>query len=355
MSSGSRETIAGRLGADRVLAPATSLPQPAERLDASGPAGSAEFEVAVERLCLDATSFLQIRASCGADPERMAERILGIVADRGKMHNPITDSGGVALGTVSAVGDAFPSPPAPGDRIVTLASLTLTPLRLDEITDLDPDSAQVGVGGFAYVSAAAPWGPLPPDIPVETALELYDVYGAASHTRALAPSGGTVAVLGAGHAGRLALAAAREAMSGGTVIAVDRDPAAVEAVRAAGLCDIAVSADLRDPLTALEAVHAAGGQEADLTVVVVSAAGCEPTAILLTAEGGTVLFFSMATSFQTAALTADGMGRDLRMLIGSGYAPDLGSYALDLYRRSPGLREVLEKSAAAPNAAVEVG
>jgi L-erythro-3,5-diaminohexanoate dehydrogenase len=86
------------------------------------------------------------------------------------------------------------------------------------------------------------------------------------------------------------------------------------------------------------AVRAAGGGPADLTVVVVNATGCEPAAILLTAEGGTVLFFSMATTFTTAALTADGMGHDVRMLVGSGYTPDVGAYALDLVRRVEALR-----------------
>ena len=73
----------------------------------------------------------------------------------------------------------------------------------------------------------------------------------------------------------------------------------------------------------------------------VNASGCEPTAILLTAVGGTVLFYSMATNFSTAALTADGMGADIRMLIGNGYAPDRGAYGLDLVRRSAALREAL--------------
>jgi L-erythro-3,5-diaminohexanoate dehydrogenase len=109
-------------------------------------------------------------------------------------------------------------------------------------------------------------------------------------------------------------------------------------VRADGLCDIAVATDLRDPLAAVRAVREAGGGPADLTVVVVNATGCEPASILLTAVGGTVLFFSMATTFSTAALTADGMAHDVRMLIGSGYTPDVGAYALDLVRRVEALR-----------------
>jgi L-erythro-3,5-diaminohexanoate dehydrogenase len=322
------------LGAGRVIAPPRSLPQPADRLDAGAPVRPRELELAVERLCLDSTSFRNIRDRAGADPVAMGERIAAIVAERGKMHNPETDSGGVLLGTVTAVGDRFDDPPALGTRIVTLASLTLTPLRLDAVVGIDPDSAQVEVEGTAYVWASAPWGPLPDDIPQERAIELYDVYGAGSHTRDLAPrNGGTVCVLGAGHAGKLALAAARDAAPDATLVAVDVDAAAVDRVASLGLCDIGV------PLGALDAVRAAGGGPAVLTVVVVNAAGCEPTAIVLTAPAGTVLFYSMATSFQTAALTADGQSRDIKMIVGNGYAADTGAYALDLYRRIPALRE----------------
>jgi L-erythro-3,5-diaminohexanoate dehydrogenase len=116
---------------------------------------------------------------------------------------------------------------------------------------------------------------------------------------------------------------------------------AIELVERLGLCDVGVTADLRDPLAAVEAVRAAGGPPADLTVVVVNATRCEPTAILLTADSGTILFFSMATNFSTAALTADGMSSGARMLVGSGYTPDVGAYALDLVRRTPALREAL--------------
>src|SRR5919197_1424789 len=299
ITSGSYDDLVRRLGANRVVAPAGALPQPAERLDASGPMRAAEFEVEVERLCLDATSLRNLRDRAHGDPDRMAARILEIVGTR--------------------------------------ASLTLTPLRLEAVTHVDPGSAHVEVAGTAYVSDSAPWGPVPDDLPVDVVLDVYDVYGAASHTRNLLEPGQTICVLGLGHAGKLALAAARD-IGAGTVIAVDVDPAAVARAAEAGLADVAVAADLRDPLAAVRAVREAGGPPADLTVVVVNATGCEPAAILLTAEHGTVLFFSMATTFTTAALTADGMGHDVRMLVGSGYTPDVGAYALDLVRRSGALK-----------------
>jgi L-erythro-3,5-diaminohexanoate dehydrogenase len=331
-----------------VLEPAGYLPQPAQRLDASGPARRFELEVDVDRLYLDSTSLRNLRERAGGDPNLMAERILEIVAARGKMHNPETDSGGILLGAVAAVGERFGSPPEIGDPIITLASLTLTPLRLESVDRLEPGSPQIEVTGSAYVADLAPWGPLPDGVAVANALEVYDVYPAGSQTFELAREAETVYVLGAGHGGKLALAAARDAMSGGTVVAIDVDRDAVDRVAGLGLCDIAVTADLRDPLAALDAVRAAGAPPADLTVVVVNATGCEPTAILLTAEGGTVLFFSMATSFAAAALSPDGMSRDVRMLIGAGYAADLGAYAFDLLRRTPALRRALGGEAVSP-------
>jgi L-erythro-3,5-diaminohexanoate dehydrogenase len=339
--------IEQQLGADRVLEPAGALPQSAERLDPAGPVRAYEIEVDVDRLCLDSTSFRNIRGLDGGDPARMAARIAAIVESRGKMHNPETDSGGILLGTVAAVGERFEAPPQVGERIVTLASLTLTPLRLEAVTGLDPDFPHVEVAGTAYVADRAAWALVPDDLPLATALEVYDVCAAASQTRALAPADGTVCVLGAGHAGRLAMAAARDVMDGGTVVAADVDAEAIERVTAVGLCDIGVTADLREPLAALEAARAAGAEPADLTVVVVNAAGCESTALLLTADEGTVLFFSMATSFSAAALAADGIGSSVRMLVGSGYSPDGGAYALGLARSEP-LRRTLNIQAGEP-------
>jgi L-erythro-3,5-diaminohexanoate dehydrogenase len=336
------EEIGLRLGADRVVDPPGSLPQPADRLHAAPPVRPFEAEVAVERLCLDSTSFRSIRERAGGDPEAMADRIAEIVARRGKMHNPDTDSGGVLVGTVRAVGERLERPPLVGDRIVTLASLTLTPLRLESVTGLDPGSPQVEVEGTAYVSDRAAWAPAPDDLPVATAIAILDVCAAASQVRALAPVGGTVCVLGAGHAGKLVLAAARDTIGDGTVVAVDVDRDAIERVAALGLCDVAVGADLRDPLSALAAARDAGAPPADLTVVVVNAPDCEATAMLLTAERGTILFFSMATSFSGAALAADGISSPARMVIGSGYSPDRGEYALELVRRSVPLRRALD-------------
>jgi L-erythro-3,5-diaminohexanoate dehydrogenase len=264
------------------------------------------------------------------------------------MHNPATDSGGVLLGTVRAVGESVTSPPEVGTRVVTLASLTLTPLRLEGVTALDPSSAQVDVSGTAYICDRAPWAELPDDIPLAAALDVFDVCSAASHTRELAPGSRSICVLGAGHAGTLALGAARDAAPDAQLTIVDVDESAVARATALGLADIGVATDLRDPIGALHAVRAAGSAPADLTVVVVNGPGCEPAAILMTTDQGTALFFSMATSFSAVALISDGLSSSAKMVVGTGYAPDRGAYALDLVRRMPALAEAMGATNGAP-------
>jgi L-erythro-3,5-diaminohexanoate dehydrogenase len=106
---------------------------------------------------------------------------------------------------------------------------------------------------------------------------------------------------------------------------------------------LALCLDLRDAVGALQALEAAGVARADLTIVVVNASDCEAAALLLTADHGTVLFFSMATSFTKAALGSEGMASTARMVIGSGYIPDRGDYALELVRRHEGLERALRE------------
>jgi len=91
-----------------------------------------------------------------------------------------------------------------------------------------------------------------------------------------------------------------------------------------------------------EAVSGALGGPADLTVVCVDVPGCEHGAVLATADGGTVVFFSVATSSSAEDLGAEGLGADVTLLIGNGYVPGHADYALDLLRRTPGVRSLFE-------------
>jgi L-erythro-3,5-diaminohexanoate dehydrogenase len=329
------------LGVHRVLEPLGVLPQAALRLDADPAVGPDEVRIAVVRLNLDAASFRQLEESCGGDGDAVRAAVLEIVSARGKMQNPVTGSGGMLIGTVDAVGPESPLGLQVGNRVATLVSLTLTPLRItDGLAGWDGRSEQVPAEGTAILFARSIAAVLPADLPDAVSLAVLDVCGAPAATARVVERAGarSVLVLGAaGKSGCLSLAAARAAGAAELTGLVRNDTEAA-ALTASGLADRVVIADATDPL----AVAAAVGAPADVTVVCVDVPGAEHGAVLATAQGGTVVFFSMATSFSAAALGAEGMAADVTMLVGNGYTPGHAALALDLYRSTPGVRALID-------------
>ena len=347
------------LGLHRVVERAGVLPQAAWRLDASPEIWPDEVRVQVQRLNLDAASFRQLNEASAGDPARLRAAVLEIVARRGKMQNPVTGSGGMLTGVVEEAGPDSPLGLKAGDRIATLVSLSLTPLVItDGLRRWDGKSEQVPCTGHAVLFGRSIAATLPDDISAELALSVMDVCGApalthrvvsAARTSARQAARPTVAIIGAaGKSGSLSAAAARKA-GAGLIIGVVPHEAEAEillAARAADgqgdLVDEVVVADARDPVGVSGAIEKAGGP-ADVTVVCVDVPGCEGGAILSTAQGGTVVFFSMATSFTAAALGAEGVAADVTMLVGNGYVPGHAQLAMDLIRTEPGVRGIFQR------------
>jgi len=317
------------------------LPQPAWRLDNDAAVRfDTEIHVAVETLNIDAASFHQME-SAAKDERGVADQVLDTVAQRGKQHNPVTGSGGMLLGRVTWVGPAAVARGfAVGDRVATLASLSLTPLALEAVWNVRRESCQLDVTGAAIVFLSAPLARVPADIPERVALAVFDVAGAAPQVARHAKQGARVVVLGAGgKSGILCCAEARRKVGdGGSVVAVEHDAALAADLETLGICSAVVRADATRPLATRDAVLAAtGGAYADLVVSCVNVGGVEPAAILLARPRGSIYFFAMSTSFTAAALGAEGMSRDIDMYIGNGYAEGHAEHTFDLLRSERGL------------------
>ena len=330
---------------DEPVSGSLPLPQAARRLDTRTTLWPDEVRIRVERLNLDAASFRQLESVHDGDGEAVRREVLDIVAERGKMQNPVTGSGGMLVGVVEEVGPESPLGLKVGDRVATLVSLTLTPLVIeDKLASWGGDSEQVPCDGYAILFGRSIAAVLPDDLTPELALSVMDVCGAPALTRRVVSeryAGGVVAVIGGGgKSGSLSLAAARDA-GAGHLIGIVPTEAEAERLREAGLADEVVIADARNPVALRDAVAKAGGP-ADVIVVCVDVPGCEGGAILSTADSGTVVFFSMATSFSAAALGAEGLAADVTMLVGNGYVPGHDRLALDLVRTDPALRDLFD-------------
>ncbi len=332
-----------RFGTHRVVEPHGALPQAALRLDATPVAFENEILCDVEALNIDSASFTQMREACSDDPKAIGELISATVRERGKQHNPVTGSGGMFVGRVREIGERLRSSIAlkPGDRIASLVSLTLTPLHLEEILDVDLETARVSVRGTAVLFESAGWSKLPGDLDDRVALAVLDVAGAPAQVSRLCKPGMSVLVIGAaGKSGILSCAQAKHRVGeSGRVIAVVHSAASGGAaiLRKAGLANTVAEADARDATALASRVASLLPEGADLVINCVNCPGTESASILCAKEGGTIYFFSMATSFTAAALGAEGLGKDVTMIVGSGYAPNHARIALETLRSHPAI------------------
>lgn len=335
-------------GVHRVIEPQGVLPQGALRLDNRMELWDNEILVDVETLNIDSASFTQIRQQAGDDPDKIAQIMLDIVAERGKHHNPVTGSGGMFIGTVHSIGKELQHKIdlKAGDRIASLVSLTLTPLVIEEINAIHLHTAQVDIKGQAILFEKGIYAVLPEDLPEKLALAALDVAGAPAQTAKLVKPGDTVLVVGAGgKSGSLCLHEAKKRVGvSGRVVAMDYGPAAIERIKHLELADVVLDVDATNPLQCFQALHNACGHLADLTINCVNIPQTEMASILCTKDGGTVYFFSMATSFTAAALGAEGVGKDVNMLIGNGYTKNHAEITLQVLRENPKLRDLFAKT-----------
>lgn len=332
-----------KFGSHRVLEPTGVLPQAAWRIDNTPAPRENEILCDVEVLNIDSASFRQIAEQCAHDTQAIGKEILRTVAQRGKQHNPITGSGGMFIGAIACIGTALRGriDAAQGDRIASLVSLSLTPLILDEIVRVERATGRVWVRGKAILFESSAFVRLPDDIDDAVALAVLDVAGAPAQVRRWAQENQTVIVIGAdGKAGMLACVEARTRVgAGGRVIGIapSQHTRGAQVLLREGFVDRFLEADARDAIATARTVARALGELADLTINCVNVGGTELASILCTKDGGIVYFFSMATSFTAAALGAEGVGKDVTMMIGNGYAGGHAKCALTTLRAHPAI------------------
>ncbi|HOR10750.1 MAG TPA: L-erythro-3,5-diaminohexanoate dehydrogenase [Bacteroidales bacterium] len=335
-----------KYGLHRVIEPKGVLPQPANKLDNNmDEIYDNEILIDVRTLNVDSASFTQIEKQAGGDKAKIAQIMLDIVAKQGKHRNPVTGSGGMLLGVVEKIGEALEGKIdlKVGDKIATLVSLSLTPLRIDKIKDIRPDIDQVDIDGKAILFESGIYARIPDDIPETLALSALDVAGAPAQTAKLVKPGDTVLIIGAGgKSGMLCSYEARKrAGVTGKVIGLCHSERSTKRMQDLGFCDHVFSADATQPVAVLEKIQElTKGQLCDITINNVNIPDTEMTSILCTKDTGIVYFFSMATSFTKAALGAEGVGSDVTMIVGNGYTKGHAEITLQLLRESEKLRKI---------------
>ena len=332
-------------GTHRVISPKGVLPQPADVISNEMTIYDNEILIEVQTLNIDSASFTQIKAEAQGDISKIKEIMMSLVEMQGKHKNPKTGSGGMLIGVVSQIGDALKNKTDlnVGDKIATLVSLSLTPLKIREILKVNLETDQVDIKGQAILFESGLYAKIPSDLPEKLVLSVLDVAGAPAQTAKRVKEGDTVLVIGGGgKSGILCLYEAKKlAGQSGKVICLQNDDKMKDLVLKSGLADDFLICDAQDAVSVHEQVDLlTKGQFCDLTINCVNVPNTEMASILATKEGGTVYFFSMATNFAKAALGAEGVGKDVDMIIGNGYTKGHAELALNIMRESEMLRKL---------------
>jgi len=332
-------------GTHRVLWPEGLLPQAADKIDNTPDIWSNEILIDVIALQPTATAFHSIKEKCGTDFNKIKEEIMAIVDEKGKFQDPVTKSGGMLIGRVKQIGADVKGKVEVeiGDKIATLVSLSLTPLRIYEITSIDLDTEQVVCRADAVLFESGIFTKIPDDLGQELSLAVMDIAGAPAQVAMNAKPGDTVAVMGAGKAGLLCLAEAKARVAPhGKVVCMEYSPSQCEVVRELGIADVILQVDGQKPLEAYNAyMDAMNGRLADFTVSTVNVVNTELSTILITKDTGKIYFFSMSTDFVKASLGAEGAKKYVEMVLGAGYYPGHAEITFHIVRNNEKLRKYL--------------
>ena len=336
-----------KFGTHRVIEPIGSLPQGAVKISNSMDIFSNEVLINVQTLNIDSASFTQIKVACNSDEKKMVEMILKIVDERGKMQNPVTGSGGMLIGTIEKIGVDFPDKTIKvGDKIATLVSLSLTPLKIDEIKKVNISNDQVDIIGKAILFESGIYAVLPKDVPEKLALAALDVAGAPAQVEKLVKEGDVVCIIGGG--GKSGILCCYQAMKNvgetGKVIVFEYSEGNAQRIKDMGLAHEVLVGDATKPVDIYNTINEmTNGDLCDVVINNVNVPGTEMSSILITKDEGIVYFFSMATSFTKAALGAEGVGKDVTMIVGNGYTKGHAKLTLEIIKESKDIRELFEK------------
>jgi len=365
-------------GAHRVIQPRDALPQAANCVNNTPKLlHQTELLLEVDYLLLDSTSMRQIRESCDGKQIKMVHRIEEIINTHGKMHNPVTLSGGVLKGRVKQVGTDFEEvngiPKGSlkvGQPVIPCVSISTIPLHVDKVTHIEGNYVYL-TKSTAIVFSCMPITIIPQDINEKCALACIDISSLVPQVKRTliqvveekmktsdrrVPLIVNILVVGCGNAGVAGLYAIRHVEKyffhtckldiRFNVMVVDNNKGQVDwmsQLENGTLVDHSAHINAQKVYEMFQFVHEkTDGKLSDLSINVVNVSGTETSTVICTRVHGTVIWFSMATRFDSAALSTDTLGKDVTMIIGNGIADGQVEETFELVRAHPTLRHLME-------------
>lgn len=327
-------------GLERVITPQQVFPASAWELDNSRKLKNGEMRVALRRIHVEGTSFRQICQESANDEAAIKEKIKDIVIKRGKLHNPVTDTGGLFYGVVEEIDENYRNDKGlkVGDEVICNTSLAGIPLYIDNITGIDPFYSQFDAEGYAI---ALPGGPVikkPEGIPIDLLLFTFNESGTIYTVSKGAVGKKRFAVVGNGMLMSLLYGYTIRKIAGPEAeiyCLFDRNTETslrgkkVDELMGKVFTQVSYH-NLMRPVGCLKAFESY--PKMDMVVNCADIPGAETVSVMATKTGGTVIFANFISNYNMALYVTEAISRDLHIKCADGYLEKYDEFDFQLVR-----------------------
>lgn len=327
-------------GQTRVLEPQHVLPTSAWKLDNSRNLESFEMRVDIHKIHIEGTSFKQICLEANDNDERIKQKIMDIVIRRGKLHNPVTDTGGLFFGTVSEIGSEYENvlKLKPGDEIICNTSMASVPIGIDKVSSIDRTFGQVDVEGHAIVYDKIPVVKRSKDVNLNLLLYALNESGTLLKVSSTAVGKRKFLVVGNNKLTNLffGYAIKKVAREDAEIICLlDRK---TESMLGGSSMDRLMDSvfsevrmvDILKPLECMEEIQKKA--PFDLSVNCADIPGAETINILATRQGGTVVFANLINNYNIALYITEAISKQLEIKCADGFVASYENFDIDIVK-----------------------
>ena len=327
-------------GLERSLTPRLAFTPTAWELDNSREIRPNEVRILLDKVHVEGTSFRQICQEAGNDEERIKEKIQDIVIRRGKLHNPVTDTGGLFCGVVDEIGREYNNIKGikPGDEVICNSSLAGIPMYIDNITAIDKFYPQVDAEGYAIALPGMPVVKRPKDLPIDLLLFTFNESGtiytvskdAKDKKRFAVLSNNVMMALIYGYTIRNSAGPDAEVyciLDRNTPVAL-KGPE-IEVIKKEIFTEI-YYVNMMRPADCLKEFR--GKPQVDMVVNCADIPGSETLSVMAAKSGGTVIFANFISNYNIALYVTEATSKDLNIRCADGYLDKYDEFDFEIVR-----------------------
>ena len=342
-------------GLNRVIEPAGSLPVTAWKLDNDPELKKGEIRIRLSGIVLERENFFQLCSVCDNDDEKIRERIIKIVKERGKFHNPYTESSALFIGTIEETSPGFDLGKLKlGDDVICLTPMAGLPASIDEIGEIDVNYGRIRCTGYAICFETVQMVKIDEPYAMSTihlvrALEEEgSIYGISCELKPRKIN--KAAIIGSNIAEAIYYSqmvkdsndspvTVKFVIDGAYFAGITREDLKIIF---GPLVDGIYFVDLSKPMEAVKKIMSMEeGNGFDAVINLENIKGCESVASLISKDNGLVCYTSMNNRYCHGLLVVDCLGKDITHYGLDGYSSNAYEFALTIVEQTePALRRL---------------